>query len=95
MFIQTYLYGEPNPRNEQKVLRKIQEFAEDKLKIKIENLPHIEVLVEEMPTNQMPSLYKNFDVFVLPTRGEGWGLPVVEAMAMEYSYHGFPSINFL
>ena len=30
----------------------------------------------------MPSLYKSADCFVLPSRGEGWGRPQVEAMAM-------------
>lgn len=28
-------------------------------------------------------LYVSADAFVLPTRGEGWGLPIAEAMAME------------
>lgn len=28
-------------------------------------------------------LYASADAFVLPTRGEGWGLPIAEAMAME------------
>jgi glycosyltransferase involved in cell wall biosynthesis len=28
------------------------------------------------------SLLANVDAFVLPTRGEGWGLPIAEAMAM-------------
>ena len=31
----------------------------------------------------MPQLYKACNAFVLPTRGEGWGLPVMEAMSME------------
>ncbi len=30
----------------------------------------------------MPALYKTMDCFVLPSRGEGWGRPQVEAMAM-------------
>jgi glycosyltransferase involved in cell wall biosynthesis len=29
----------------------------------------------------MPSLYTMADCFVLPTRGEGWGLPLFEALA--------------
>jgi GT2 family glycosyltransferase len=30
---------------------------------------------------QMGSLYRSADCLVLPTRGEGWGMPVLEAMA--------------
>ncbi|EOY19277.1 UDP-Glycosyltransferase superfamily protein [Theobroma cacao] len=30
----------------------------------------------------LPKLYKAADAFVLPSRGEGWGRPIVEAMAM-------------
>lgn len=31
----------------------------------------------------MPSLYRSADAFVLPTRGEAWCRPVMEAMLME------------
>lgn len=31
---------------------------------------------------EMPRLYKSVDAFVLPSRGEGWGRPHVEAMSM-------------
>jgi len=33
------------------------------------------------PQPEMVALYQSCDAFVLPTRGEGWGLPIVEAMA--------------
>jgi hypothetical protein len=36
---------------------------------------------QELPAHQLGSLYRSADCFVLPTRGEGWGLPILEAMA--------------
>ena len=40
-----------------------------------------------LPESAMPGLYAAADAFVLPTRGEGWGLPYLEAMAC-----GLPAI---
>lgn len=37
---------------------------------------------DELSRNQLRLLYESSHAFVLPTRGEGWGLPIVEAMAM-------------
>lgn len=34
------------------------------------------------PDADYPRLYASADAFVLPSRGEGWGRPTVEAMAM-------------
>jgi GT2 family glycosyltransferase len=34
-----------------------------------------------VPTYQLGVLYRSADCFVLTTRGEGWGMPVIEAMA--------------
>ena len=34
-----------------------------------------------LPAHELGSLYRSADCFVLPTRGEGWGLPIYEAMA--------------
>lgn len=34
-----------------------------------------------LPEAAMPGLYASADVFALPSRGEGWGLPYLEAMA--------------
>lgn len=39
------------------------------------------VLNQNVPSYQMGSLYCSSDCFVLPTRGEGWGMPTLEAMA--------------
>jgi glycosyltransferase involved in cell wall biosynthesis len=43
----------------------------------------VEIVTLEVPAIDMPQLYKSADAFVLPSRGEGWGLPLMEAMAME------------
>lgn len=36
---------------------------------------------ESVPYYQVAQLYRSADCFVLPTRGEGWGMPLLEAMA--------------
>ncbi|WP_309672452.1 glycosyltransferase [Gemmatimonas sp.] len=41
----------------------------------------IVALTETLPENALPSLYTAAHAFVLPTRGEGWGRPFMEAMA--------------
>lgn len=38
-------------------------------------------LNEVIPTYQLGALYRSADCFALSTRGEGWGMPVLEAMA--------------
>ena len=35
---------------------------------------------EHVPYYQIAQLYRSADCFVLPTRGEGWGMPILEAM---------------
>jgi glycosyltransferase involved in cell wall biosynthesis len=39
------------------------------------------LLEEFVSESDMPGLYAACDIFVLPSRGEGWGLPYLEAMA--------------
>jgi GT2 family glycosyltransferase/glycosyltransferase involved in cell wall biosynthesis/tetratricopeptide (TPR) repeat protein len=43
--------------------------------------PEILYLNEELPPAALPGLYTACDCFVLPYRGEGFGLPALEAMA--------------
>jgi glycosyltransferase involved in cell wall biosynthesis len=50
--------------------------------------PEIILQDTNLPAHLMPNLYRAADCFVLPTRGEGWGRPFMEAMAS-----GLPTIG--
>lgn len=54
-----------------------------KTKEKEGKLPRYVIITTEFPQMELPRLYKAANAFVLPTRGEGWGLPIMQAMAME------------
>lgn len=59
----------------------------DKLRLP-EDGPEILILYNQVIEDyQMPILYRSSDCFVLSTRGEGWGMPILEAMAC-----GLPTI---
>ena len=47
----------------------------------------IVVMTETLAPEDLPRLYAASDAFVMPSRGEGWGRPLMEAMAM-----GLPTI---
>jgi len=44
-------------------------------------VPDVVLLPQVLPAVQMPELYRMADCFVLPTRGEGWNLTALEALA--------------
>ena len=52
------------------------------------DFPKILFWFDTMDEAAMPHFFKSFDCFVLPTRGEGFGLPFLEAMAC-----GVPTIG--
>ncbi len=47
-----------------------------------ELLEKITIITENLDTSEIKDLYHRSDVFVLPSRGEGFGLPYAEAMMM-------------
>jgi glycosyltransferase involved in cell wall biosynthesis len=51
------------------------------------DFPNIHLWQERIPAAEMPRLYRAAHAFVLPTRGEGWCRPLMEAMAA-----GLPTI---
>ena len=69
------------------VRRRIAQFATSTFCRNLEQLAHVAVAGQRLEVQRMPELYAAADAFVLPTRGEGWGRPIAEAMAM-----GLPTI---
>ncbi len=68
-------------RSGQEVETRIREYISG-LGYDVARIPRISVISQPITAKHMPALYKACDAFVLPTRGEGWGLPYLEAMAM-------------
>jgi len=54
----------------------------------LEKMAPIRFLNERLSDNELVMLYKACDAYVLPSHGEGWGKPLMEAMAM-----GLPTIG--
>ena len=46
-----------------------------------DRIADVELVLEPVAHKEMPDLYRSADAFVLPTRGEGAGMPVFEAAA--------------
>lgn len=44
--------------------------------------PHIQIILENMSDEVLYSLYNACDCFISPDRGNGWGMPAMEMMAM-------------
>lgn len=69
------------------VEQKIFSYIREKIGIDPDRGPKVFVTWDEFPSVDMPRLYRTADCFVLATRGEGWGRPLMEALAC-----GVPSI---
>jgi len=54
----------------------------------VERMAPIHIVSERLPAGELPSIYAAADAYVLASRGEGWGRPYMEAMAM-----GLPTIG--
>ena len=47
----------------------------------VKDFAPIQIIEDNIPDEDIPKLYRSCDCFVLPTRGEGWCLPALDAMA--------------
>jgi glycosyltransferase involved in cell wall biosynthesis len=74
-------YARPDPRAE--ILPRLLHFVEREAGLRLENAPTIILLPGFMKNEDIPRLYRAADTFVLPSRGEGWGRPYMEALACE------------
>eukprot|EP00754_Rhynchopus_humris_P023257 Rhum_TRINITY_DN14827_c3_g1::Rhum_TRINITY_DN14827_c3_g1_i1::g.122042::m.122042 len=81
LYLACYIWGEADSRNPAAVMRKVLAKAKE-LGYDPEALPHIEVVTQELTEAEMVRLYRSVDAFAMPTRGEGWGLPIIQAMSM-------------
>ena len=61
----------------------VEKYIREVLSVDPIRIPDMLFLDLNIPVEEMPHLYKAVDAYVMPTRGEGWGRPYIEAMAME------------
>lgn len=75
------VYARPDPRAD--ILPRLLQLVEREVGVPLEKAPPIIVLPGFMRNEDVPRLYRAADAFVLPSRGEGWGRPYMEALASE------------
>ena len=59
------------------------QFKEDEEGCFVDDQRSIEIIEKPLTISQLVLLFHQSDCFVLPTHGEGWGLPIIEAMSMQ------------
>lgn len=80
LYIVTHAYHDDTSPRAKVELFKMQFVARQSRELA--SLPAVVLLDEHIPQTQLPALYAAANFFVLPSRGEGWGRPHSEAMAM-------------
>lgn len=51
------------------------------LQARIQNLNNVRLIWGDLSDDELAQLYRSCDAFVLPSKAEGWGLPLIEAAA--------------
>ncbi len=74
-------YGRTGPDSD--LLPDLLHYIERELHVPLEKTPPILLIPGQIPNQELPRLYTSADCFVLPSRGEGWGRPYVEALCSE------------
>jgi glycosyltransferase involved in cell wall biosynthesis len=79
LILKVHKFDEPAADLEERLLY----FLERACRVPIERAPAILMLSGLLPKEAMPRLYASADAYVLPSRGEGWGRPYMEAAATQ------------
>ena len=81
LYLRTYLVNQPDADPRAVLEPLLRQFAAT-LGLGHKPLPRVEILGEQIPTRDLPRLYRAVDCLVAPSHGEGWGRPHHEAMMM-------------
>ena len=79
--VKLYIRSNLDAEDEQQLTRWKQSYLSFK-KVDESELPQVELLNRFVPYSRLPKLYKGASAYVTATHGEGWGLPIMEAMSM-------------
>lgn len=79
LIVKTHKFDEPGANLEERLVWLI----EHEFGVPLGRAPTVLLLSGLLPKADMPRLYAAADAFVLPTRGEGWGRPFMEAAATQ------------
>ena len=83
LLIVSRIWGSADPEHKNEIKREIARLRQaviDEGRDK-DDLPDIKFFGDLVPEKMMPNLYNTANAFVLTSRGEGWGLPYMEASA--------------
>lgn len=81
LYLRAAIKDQPDADPREIIHTQLREFAAS-LHLGNKPWPRIELIHEQVPLAHLPRLYKAADCLVAPTRGEGWGRPIHEAMMM-------------
>jgi glycosyltransferase involved in cell wall biosynthesis/tetratricopeptide (TPR) repeat protein len=77
-----------NGYSEDQIREQAYEFSRRELGIDLVTEKNVRFVFDRFSTEGLVSLYRSVDAYVMPSRGEGWGRPYMEAMAC-----GLPTIG--